>query len=68
MNVDRIVTDDGTRPYPVYQIVLKNESAGRLNQSFDDFKRAAANGNHVSARAQFAPCEIDLPLSRFVYQ
>ena len=62
MNVDRAFADDGARPHPFHQMVLGDELAGRLHQDRDDLEGPAAERHGNSARPEFPPAEVDLPL------
>jgi hypothetical protein len=61
VNVERGFSDRRARPYPLHEVILRDESAGGSNQDFDDFEGSAAKGNRTSGRTEFPPTEIDLP-------
>jgi hypothetical protein len=62
MKLERIVLYDRTRPYTSRKVVLGNKLTRRLNQNLDDFERTPPDRDWHTARTQFAPSEIDLPL------
>src|ERR1700738_2867864 len=62
VNVDRTLADGGARPHPFHQTVLGDEFAGRLHQDRDDLEGPAAERHGNTARPEFPPAEVDLPL------
>jgi hypothetical protein len=67
VNLELIVLDDRTWPYPSHELVLRDELTGRLNQNGKDLESAASQGNGDSMRPQFTPGEIYLPTVELVY-
>ncbi len=68
MNLERAFFDKGAWPHAPQELVLGDKFAGRLHQGFDDFKRAAANGDRGPSHSQLAPAGVDLQRSRLVHQ
>jgi hypothetical protein len=68
VKLERIVLYDRARPYASREVVLGDEFTGRLNHDLDDFERATSDRDRNSARSQFAPGEIDLPLAQLIHQ
>ena len=65
MNLKRIVFDDGARPHSLKKLVLGDELSGHSRQRLENFESAAADRHHLSARAQFAQLQIELPVAAF---
>src|ERR1700674_387881 len=68
VNLKGIFFDDRARPYASREVVLGDKLTCRLNQNLHDVERAPPDRDRHSARSQFAPSEIDLPLAQRMHQ
>jgi hypothetical protein len=68
VDVERTLAHDSAGPDPAHEFVSGNKFTSGTKQNPNDIQRAAADWNRLAVRAEFAPMQIDLPPSRFVYQ